>query len=393
LALEVKIYSNLDTSSGGVMKKQIESFIDDLKSNKKISSFDEASTKQAVVLRLLSYLGWDIFNVEEVYPNYTANSVTVSFALRVKNTNKVFLEVKKIHEKLDNHQKQFVNFASREGVDLAVLTNGIIWWFYLISAKGSWQQKWFYSVDFFKQKPDAFIPQLLDLLTNTKIVKGQALKTAKALYQSKMQKMAADFLPEAWNQIISQPSKIFVELLSEHTEKLCGYKVDGNFVEKFLNQHLDKCLIKNVPVSGAIPPNAVIEPEIVDLDEEWSSKSNEAPQVQPPPKPESYAEKTIKSFTFNGHTFSVRQWEDMLTTLCDHFASNREKDFEKVLWISNDQKPYFSRYSDQLRIPEKIKRTDIYVETKLKPDEIVKAAGKLLMEFGYSKDELIINTQ
>jgi hypothetical protein len=35
------------------MKKQIDTFIKDLKSNKKLNTFDEASTKQAVVLRLL----------------------------------------------------------------------------------------------------------------------------------------------------------------------------------------------------------------------------------------------------------------------------------------------------------------------------------------------------
>ena len=102
------------------MQKQIASLINELKSNKRLSSFDEASTKQAVVLRLLSFLGWDIFNVEEVYPNYTMNSSHVSFALRVKDENKIIIEVKKIDEKLDNHQKKFVNLASGEGVDLAV---------------------------------------------------------------------------------------------------------------------------------------------------------------------------------------------------------------------------------------------------------------------------------
>jgi hypothetical protein len=377
------------------MKKQIESFIDDLKSNKKITSFDEAATKQAVVLRLLSHLGWDIFNVEDVYPDYSANSVTISYALRVKNTNKVFIEVKRINEKLDNHQQEFVNFSSREGVDMAVLTNGIAWWFYLISAKGSWQQKWFYSIDLLKQKPDAFIPQLSDLLTNNKIARGQFIKTAKALYQSKRQKMAAEFLPEAWNQIISQPSKIFVELLSEHTEKLCGFKVDSKAIEKFLEKHLDKWLLKNMPSSAAIPPAAFMESEILDLDldEELDSPSDEPSPVPQLNKPESYGDKMIASFAFNGQTYPVHHWEEVLTTLCNHFATLRTKDFEKVLWLSNDQKPYFSRYSDQLRIPEKIKHTDIYVETKLKPDEIVKAAVKLLTEFGHSREELIINTQ
>ena len=70
-----------------------------------------------------------------------------------------------------------------------------------------------------------------------------------------------------------------------------------------------------------------------------------------------------------------------MTTLCNCFASNHPQDFEKVLWLYDDLKPCFSRYSDQLRIPEKIRKTNIYVETKLPPDEIVKTVGDLLTEF------------
>ena len=123
------------------MKKQIISFIDDLKSNKKLATFDEASTKQAIVLRLLSFLGWDIFNVEEVYPDFSTNSSNVSYALRINNSSKVFIEVKRVHKKLDSYQNDLVDLAARDGVDLAILTNGIIWWFYLASESGNWKEK------------------------------------------------------------------------------------------------------------------------------------------------------------------------------------------------------------------------------------------------------------
>jgi tyrosyl-tRNA synthetase len=107
-------------------------------------------------------------------------------------------------------------------------------------------------------------------------------------------------------------------------------------------------------------------------------------------KPESYEGKTIKSFAFNGHTYKVGHWEELLTTLCDNVAKTHKKDFERVLWISGENTSYFSRYQDQLNIPEEINKTDIYVETKLSPNEIVKTAKKLLIEFGYSPDKLII---
>jgi hypothetical protein len=82
----------------------------------------------------------------------------------------------------------------------------------------------------------------------------------------------------------------------------------------------------------------------------------------------------------------------MLTDLCDYFAMIHSKDFEKVLWISGEDNTYFSRYSDQLRIPEKIKGTNIYVETKLGPEQIVKTSRSLLAEFGYNAGDLTITT-
>lgn len=369
------------------MKKDIASFIEGLKSNKKLDNFDEASTKQAVVLRLLSFLGWDIFNVDEVYPDYSANSFSVSYALRVKNANKIFIEVKRVQEKLDNYQKPLLSFASRENVDIAILTNGVLWWFYLPKSAGNSQEKWFYSVDLLKQPEDSFVSQLIDLLSNNKVAKGQALKAAKALNQNKNQKIASNVIPEAWNKIISQPNMIFVELLKETTEKICGCRVESKLVERFLEKHLDRWLVTSRPAASTAPPPKVVE--LSSLENKPASKITSPPK--PAHKPESYTNKEIKSFTFNGKTNPVRYWEDLLTNLCDYFAAIHSKDFEKVLWISGEDKTYFSRYSDQLRIPEKIKGTNIYVETKLGPDEIVKTSRSLLSEFGYDSTDLSIN--
>jgi hypothetical protein len=371
------------------MKKEIVSFIEELKSNKKLSSFDEASTKQAVVLRLLSFLGWDIFNVDEVYPDYSINSFSVSYALRVKNASKIFIEVKRVNEKLDNYQKTLLSFAARENVDIAILTNGLLWWFYLPKSSGNSQEKWFYSADLLKQKEDSVALHMLDLLTKNKVAKGQALKAAKALNQNKNQKMASDVIPEAWNRVISQPNMIFVELLRESTEKICGCEVEAKLIERFLEKHLDKWLITNRAAPSAAPPPKVIE--ISSLEHKAASSFSTPPPPQKSvKKPESYADKEILSFSFNGKNNPVRYWEDMLISLCDYFAATHSKDFEKVLWISGEDKTYFSRYSDQLRIPEKIKGTDIYVETKLGPDEIVKTSRSLLSEFGYAAGDLTI---
>ena len=373
------------------MQQKIEAFANELRSNKNIFKFDEGATKQGLVLRLLSLLGWDIFDVDEVCPEYSINSNSVAYALKVKNSYNVFIEVKRVQKKLDNYQKGLIDFASQEGVNLSILTNGLIWWFYLISAQGDWQKKWFLSIDFIKQKPEHIATQLIDILTIEKISKGQALKTAKVLHEEKNQKIAADFIPQAWNQIIAQPNKIFVELLSDTTEKVCGHRIESSRIEKYLKKHLDGLLIENPPeTSVALPAQIIKEHKIKEVTISKNSMTAKAEMIQ---EPDTYEGKAVKSVEFNDDTYKTDKWEEVLTTLCDLLYEKHEKDFEKVLWVSGGDKTYFSRSWDQLSIPEEIDKTGIYVETKLTPDEIVKTAKALLAEFGYSQDKLRINVE
>ena len=154
--------------------------------------------------------------------------------------------------------------------------------------------------------------------------------------------------------------------------------------------HLQTWLLKVASTSIASPPSKIPTAQIVDDEPEIVLP---VVSLKPPEKrTQSYADTELKSFSFNGSTYQVRAWDDMLTTLCDYFASHHAKDFEKVLWLSNDRKTYFSRYKDQLNIPEKIKGTDIYVETKLKADEIVKTTDMLILEFSYDPEDLVLTT-
>lgn len=71
------------------MQDQLMSFIESLKGNRRIISFDEAATKQAVVLKLLSLLSWDTFNIDEVTPEYSVGGRRIDYSLRINNANKV----------------------------------------------------------------------------------------------------------------------------------------------------------------------------------------------------------------------------------------------------------------------------------------------------------------
>lgn len=371
------------------MKKPISAFINDLKSGKKLTTFDEASTKQGIVLRLLSFLGWDIFDVEEVYPDYAIKATMISYALRIDGTVRLLIDVKSGQDKLEDHQKPLLACAAQGGVDLCVLTNGSQWWFFLGSDRTGRIHKRYYNCDFKEHKADKIAPRLIEFLGRTKVAKGEALKSAKSTYQNERQKIAADALPEAWNQLLSPPNKILVEILSETSEKLCGYRADSSLVEKFIKSNLSRWMLKLPKGLKTIDRIGTIE---VEVDAEKPSVPREKEEKASPPI-KSYADMSISAFGFNGHSQKVHKWEEMLLSLCEFLAAAHSQNFEKVLWISNHQRPYFSTNSEELRIPEKIKKTNIYIEMKLKPDEIVKIAHDLVAEFGYDRQMLEITAK
>jgi hypothetical protein len=117
------------------LKEKLLEFIRGIQSDRRLISLDEAATKQGVILKILSYLGWDPFNIDEIHPEFPVGTGRVDFALRHNNYNKVFIEVKKVGEDLERHQEQILNYSFKHGVKIAILTSGITWWFYRTKIK------------------------------------------------------------------------------------------------------------------------------------------------------------------------------------------------------------------------------------------------------------------
>ena len=67
-----------------------------------------------------------------------------------------FVLVKRPREELAAHQEQLLNYSFREGVKLSILTNGFTWWFYLPLNEGSWEERRFFTADFFERIPKQF---------------------------------------------------------------------------------------------------------------------------------------------------------------------------------------------------------------------------------------------
>ena len=104
----------------------------------------EEATKQALVLPMLSALGYDIWNPSQVCPEYDADFAVrkgsqkerVDLALLLDGVPRVFIEVKAADVKLSGHAGQLSRyFNSVPTVSLGILTNGREYQFFTDTAE------------------------------------------------------------------------------------------------------------------------------------------------------------------------------------------------------------------------------------------------------------------
>ncbi len=358
------------------MSEELFELLKEFKNNSRLTSFTEEATKQAVVLRILKALGWNPFDVEEVYPEYSVGSKRVDYSLRYKGKNKVFIEVKKIDEDLDNHQEQLLNYSFQEGVKLAVLTNGISWWFYLPLREGSWEQRKFYTIEIYDQDSDEVVKKFKDFLSKQNVISNRAVENAENLYKSNQkQNLIKETIPKAWKKIITEPDELLVDLLSETTEKLCGYKPDNETVEKFLLNINKEPVIQSKKETTPLmqsSPNQVFTPSM---------------------DTESYSGKTVVAFTFKGKRYEVHTWREVLIKVTNIMLSTHKEQFDKVFSIVGRKKSYFTKDPSELIDPKEIGNIGIYVETTLSANRIVKLSRDIIELFGYKRNQLHIEVR
>ena len=350
------------------MQERIQSFVETLRKNEKIGTLDAAATKNAIILKLLSLLGWDPFDIDEVTPEYSVGSSRVDYSLRLDGSNKLFIEVKRIQEDLENHQEQLLSYSFKQGVRLSVLTNGLTWWFYLPLLEGTWEDRRFYSIDIVQQTPDSVAARFAAFLSRDNIATGKAFENAERAYKSrKKATRIKEALPKAWNKLITEKDEILMDLLSETTETLCGYKPDTELVKGFVSGHKSRLLISAEPK----PPRDKKRPKVVKDKRDYTGK-----------KPLAYV--------FQGRRHEVRSWKDVLMGCCKIISRKKRRDFSQTLHLRGKTRPYFSRKPGELRAPAQIDGTTIFAETDFGANAAVKRCELVLSHFGYPNSDLEI---
>jgi len=223
------------------MQEKITKFIYSLREQQNLRNMNEEAVKQGIVLKILNYLDWDVFNTEEIYPEYSIEGGRADYSLRILNENKIFIEAKNSNVDLENstYKEQLLNYSFKQGVKLAILTNGLAWWFYLPLNEGSWDKRKFYSIDLIAQEPNEISSKFIDFLSKQNVYSGKAVENAEQIYKSKQkERIINETLPNAWESLITEPDELLIDLVADKTEKICGYKPSVELVKEFLNKEV-----------------------------------------------------------------------------------------------------------------------------------------------------------
>lgn len=291
------------------MSTPLVNLINEVKNTKGLSSYDEAMTKQAIIVRFLNDLGWNIFSLRDLRPEYTVDpqnsTERVDYAIAPDSDNMVFIEAKATNIDLEDWEEKFCLYCYKNNVVMGVLTNGISWWFYLPREKGSWYERKFYSIDLIQQETDLIASKFEAFLSKSNVLSGTAVENAKETHASAQKDQIIDnALPEAWNKLISSNDDYFIDSLNDMLEKICGYRAESEVIAKFLSSNQNKLFL-----------NAEIT----------KPKIQSGSRIIKSGKPYDYTGKTATSFILDNKKFEVTSWRQLLVSMCNELNGLEKK--------------------------------------------------------------------
>ena len=346
----------------------------------RLVSCDETSTKATAIEPILRELGWDVADLDEVRREYPVrarpNARPVDYLLFCDDAPKVIVEAKRGNQSLERHQEQlqdYVGFALAERVEIAILTNGAAWWYYLPLRDASWERRRVATVEFNQPDSRKIAQTLVDLLGKENVRSGKAIQNAEELYR---EYQISETFPEAWNQLLSEPDSLIVEFLVEKTRELCGHEPDRDSVKLFLSEHVHQIDLSQSPTTPERGPSS--EPTAVP-----TSASPRHPRVRS-------GSTSCTAFTFRGNRYEVSSWGDMIVKLCEMVHSARGDRFEEVLSLSRT----YSRNPNEIKSGQsrQISGTNIFVDVH--GGRVIEGRARTLITyFGYNESELSFETR
>ena len=220
-------------SIGMTLKEHIEDIRDQLKQGAFPS---EAAVSDGIVRRLLHALEWPIFTPKVFIPEYGVAGQRVDFALcHPPERPLVFIEVKQVGNLDGAAEDQLFGYAFREGVPIAILTDGQKWQFFHPTGEGKFRERKVYELDMAESDSEESAERFNRYLDYEAVQKGDAVTAIKNDYQkvSKQREIEAR-LPEFWEELLHDKNEYLLLAMIEKAKDKVGHEPTEEQVLAFL---------------------------------------------------------------------------------------------------------------------------------------------------------------
>ena len=222
------------------MSDRLTPTIEDLAKGIAAGSFrSEAEISQGVVKRVLNDLGWPVFDMQVVAPEFKIGTRKVDYALcQPPGKAAILVEVKDLGKADGKGQKQLFEYCFHQGVPIAVLTDGRTWSFFFPAGQGSYEERLFAHIDLLDDDHGNAARTLVRYLDVEDVKSQTARKRAEQDYEAaRFQKQAATKYASVWRKLLSGPEPLLLDLFSEEVESATGVRPERERAAEFIRGH------------------------------------------------------------------------------------------------------------------------------------------------------------
>ncbi len=221
---------------------QLATFLSNLQSDTRLTTYSVLQLKQAVILKVLHLLGWDAFDLSKVQADHSAGGITIDYALQTPTNGMIFLHIiKPMGDTTREQQDKIVKFAAAESVRMVVLTDGTHWEMFAPMLRGTLNEKEFAKFTITEQSADECEHLLKHYLSHRIASSGTAFTRAEKICQERLKKKSANLstaLSDAWAAVAQEFEAIFVELLTIESKRLFGSETSKEATQKFFSRFI-----------------------------------------------------------------------------------------------------------------------------------------------------------
>ena len=198
---------------------------------------NEAAISRQAVMPVLAELGWDIYDPEEVKPEYaTSGRGRVEYALCLDGNPQIFVEVKQAGT-FQKAAEQLLKYAFAEGIEMAVLTDARRWSVYLSTEPVPFEKRRVELLDIADRPLIEAATVLRRYLERDTTRSGANVRAAKEdLHNAVRRTKAADNIPDAWASLLTEHDGLISECLAERVKENTGVAPAEQDIRDYLDR-------------------------------------------------------------------------------------------------------------------------------------------------------------